>query len=182
MESLERNAQDEQSGSSSTAWGGVIERYSRLVYSIPRRFGLRGADADDVFQSTILTAMRREPFPPPADRIVRWLASIAFWETRNVLRKRASSSADLRDFASLRDSDEPPRAVIEEAEELQTLTDALATLRPRERLLLEALFLEPEPLSYQQVADRLGIAIGSIGGLRQRAIVKLREELLRRGF
>src|SRR5256885_12643712 len=45
--------------------------------------------SEDVFQSTLLTAMRREPTPPAPDRIVRWLASIASWETRNVLRKRA---------------------------------------------------------------------------------------------
>lgn len=164
------------------AWEGVIERYARLVFSIPLRYGLSRTDAEDVFQSTILTAMRREPVPPPPERIVRWLASIASWETRAVLRKRAPVALEPEIAAQLRDEGDLPRPVLEEAEDLQALADALLSLRPRQRELLEALFLAREPLSYQEVAERLGIAVGSIGGLRQRAIHRLREELQRRGF
>ena len=181
MESLDHQATPKAPGAD-RAWEAVIERYSRLVYSIPRRFGLHGADADDVFQSTLLTAMRRETTPPPEDRIVRWLVAIAFWETRNLLRRRARNQAELDEVASLRGGNGLEHRVALEAEELQALSDALATLRPRERRLLESLFFEPEPLSYQEVAQRIGVAVGSVGGLRQRAIDRLREELLRRGF
>lgn len=164
------------------AWERVIERYARLVFSIPLRFGLSRDDAEDVFQSTMLTAMRREPVPPPQDRIVRWLASIASWETRAVLRRRAPLALEPEIAAHLRDDGELPRQMLEETEDLQALADALAALRPRQREILEALFLADEPLSYQEVAARLGIAVGSIGGLRQRAIDRLRDELRRRGF
>jgi RNA polymerase sigma factor (sigma-70 family) len=187
MASLGRDARGEMSAakparSPSSEWERVIERYARLIHSIPLRFGLSRQDAEDVFQSTLLTAMRREPVPPPPERIVRWLASIASWETRNVLRKRAPEPTEPSIVQDLRDGAEIPRAVLEEAEDLQVLSDSLATLRPRERRLLEALFLAPEPLSYQQVANELGVAIGSVGELRRRAIDRLREELVRRGF
>lgn len=168
--------------SRAAAWEAAIERYARLVYSIPLRFGLSREDAEDVFQSTILTAMRREPVPPPEDRIVRWFASIASWETRGVLRKRRPEPCEPGTVERLSGGTELPRQFLEEAEELQVLSDALAALRSRERTLLEALFLEPEPLSYQEVAARIGVAVGSVGELRRRAIDRLRDELLRRGF
>jgi RNA polymerase sigma factor (sigma-70 family) len=163
-------------------WERAIGRYSRLIYSIPRRFGLSPQDADDVFQSTLLTAMRREPVPPSEDRIVRWLASIASWETRGVLRRRSPALREPWVVAQLRDHGELPRPVLEEAEDLQALADALAALRPRERELLRSLFLEKEELTYQQVAERIGVAVGSVGELRRRAIDRLRDELDKRGF
>lgn len=163
-------------------WAAVLERYARLIHSIPLRFGLSREDAEDVFQSTVLTAMRRERVPPSEDRIVRWLASIASWETRNLLRKRTPEPLAPDEVQGLTEDAEPPRALLEEAEELQALADALATLKPRERRLLEALFLEPEPLSYQEVAARIGVAVGSVGELRRRAIDRLRAELVKRGF
>jgi RNA polymerase sigma factor (sigma-70 family) len=167
-----------------SAWAAAVERYARLVYSIPLRFGLSREDADDVFQSTILTAMRREPAPPPPERIVRWLASIASWETRAVLRKRKPEILEpgFVERLQLQATGDLPPKVLEEAEDLQSLSDALTALRPRERDLLEALFLEPKPLSYQEVAARIGVAVGSVGELRRRAIDRLRAELERRGF
>lgn len=167
-----------------SAWAEAVDRYARLVYSIPLRFGLSREDADDVFQSTILTAMRREAVPPPPERIVRWLASIASWETRGVLRKRRpeTMAPGFVERLKLQATGEIPPQVMEEAEELQALSESLAALRPRERLLLESLFLEETPLSYQEVATRLGVAIGSVGELRRRAIDRLRAELERRGF
>ena len=33
------------------AWDEVVDRYGRLVYSIPRRYGFSDADADDIFQT-----------------------------------------------------------------------------------------------------------------------------------
>ena len=163
-------------------WEAAIERYARLIHSIPLRFGLSRDDAEDVFQSTILTAMRRERVPPSQDRIVRWLASIASWETRNLLRKRSPVPFEPDLVVELRGGGDVPRPLLDEAEDLQALADALAALKPRERRLLEALFLEEEPLSYQEVAARIGVAVGSVGELRRRAIDRLRAELVRRGF
>jgi RNA polymerase sigma factor (sigma-70 family) len=163
-------------------WERAIGRYARLVYSIPRRYGLSAQDAEDVFQSTMLTAMRREPAPPPEDRIVRFLASIASWETRGLLRRRRPTLREPWVVAELGDKGELPAPVLEQAEDLQALSDALAALRPRERRLLQSLYLEKEPLSYQETARRLGVAVGSVGELKRRAIDKLRAELARRGF
>ncbi len=164
-------------------WDELFTRYARLIYSVPLGYGLSRDDADDVFQSTCLVAVRKAASLPDAGGVVRWLASIASWESRRVLRRRTPEPRDPDAVALLRDRDaEVPRELLEDLEEQQALFDALATLKPRERALLEALFLAEAPLSYEQVADRLGVAVGSVGALRQRAMRRLRAELERRGF
>jgi RNA polymerase sigma factor (sigma-70 family) len=163
-------------------WDAVVRRYARLVYSIPLRFGLRRQDADDVFQATFLTAVRRSAAPPPPERLVAWLASIACWETRNLLRRRVPEPREPKEVARLRETGEAAPEVLEEAEDLQALAESLEALPRRDREILRALFLCENPASYQSLAARLGVAVGSIGTLRQRAFARLRAELLRRGF
>lgn len=33
------------------AWVALVERYTRLVYSVPRKYGLSSADCDDIHQA-----------------------------------------------------------------------------------------------------------------------------------
>ena len=39
------------------AWNALVERYERLVYTVPTRYGLTPAEIDDVFQSVWFIAM-----------------------------------------------------------------------------------------------------------------------------
>ena len=41
------------------AWDALIETYGRLVYSIPRRYGMTDADADDVTQAVFTILLRK---------------------------------------------------------------------------------------------------------------------------
>ena len=41
------------------AWRELIDRYGRLVHSIPRRYGWSEADADDVFQIVFAILYRK---------------------------------------------------------------------------------------------------------------------------
>ena len=40
------------------AWDVLVARYERLVYTIPRRYGLRQEEVDDVFQSVWLLLLQ----------------------------------------------------------------------------------------------------------------------------
>jgi hypothetical protein len=51
----------------------------------------------------------------------------------------------------------------------------LEQLGPACRTLLRALFFEGSKPDYQGVADRLGVAVGSIGPTRARCLAKLAE-------
>jgi RNA polymerase sigma factor (sigma-70 family) len=166
-------------------WETLHQRFGRVVYAVPRRFGLSGADCDDVYQSTWLTAVTR-PSPPVAQGdgvMVRWLAAIAAWETRNLLRRRR---ATVREPGLLEAVEADPEGMPERLELLveqhRLVEESLAALPERDRSLLRDLFLCDEPLSYEQVAARFGVSVGSVGPLRLRAIERLRAELSRRGF
>ena len=166
-------------------WPLLLERYGRLVYSVPRRFGLPPEDCDDVYQATWLTVVSRAD--PPLDEAggvtVRWLASIAAWETRNLLRRRRMPVGER---ALLEAVETDPEALPERIEELVEqhvlVEEALASLPLRDRQIVTELFLADEPRSYAEIAGRLGVAVGSVGPMRLRAIERLRTELLDRGF
>lgn len=175
----------EPAGDAPADWELLHRRFGGVVYSVPRRFGLSAEDCDDVYQATWLTAVSRST-APTADgdaAVVRWLAAIAAWETRNLLRRRRMvvSEPELLEGIAADSQDIPERLALL-VEQHRLVEAALAALPARDREILRDLFLSDEPLSYEEVARRLDLAIGSVGPLRLRAIERLRTELTRRGF
>jgi DNA-directed RNA polymerase specialized sigma24 family protein len=55
-------------------------------------------------------------------------------------------------------------------------------LPPRCRELIAMLFFETPPRPYQEIAEPLGLAAGSIGFIRGRCLTRLRRELEKKGF
>jgi RNA polymerase sigma factor (sigma-70 family) len=80
------------------------------------------------------------------------------------------------------DSIAVPPDLVQELEREQVLREALANLPPRCRALVRMLFLEDPPRPYQQVAESLGLATGSIGFIRSRCLHRLRKHLEEAGF
>jgi RNA polymerase sigma factor (sigma-70 family) len=72
--------------------------------------------------------------------------------------------------------------IILDVEREQALREAITTLAPRCRQLVEMLFLESPPRSYQEVARSLQLETGSIGFIRGRCLKRLRTELKKHGF
>ena len=64
-----------------------------------------------------------------------------------------------------------------ELQDQHRLRQAVDRLDPRSRQFVELAFLQDEPLSYGELAARLGIAEGSIGPTRVRCLDKLRRLL-----
>jgi len=70
----------------------------------------------------------------------------------------------------------------QQVEREQMLRDALLELPPRCREMVRLLFYHQPPLPYKEVAERLGLAEGSIGFIRGRCLKKLRTLLQNQGF
>jgi RNA polymerase sigma factor (sigma-70 family) len=162
-------------------WGPIVDRYQRLVYSIPIGRGLDGNDVDNVVQETWARAFERGD-PPPEDRIVRYLASIAFWKTREHNRRRSRPGGvpvdtDIEQVSE----DDLPAAVLAGLEQQQQVFEAVQSLRPRHREILRCLFYADPHLSYDETARQLKISIGSVGPTRSRALEALRQALIERG-
>ena len=154
----------------SSAWAELIARFGRLVYSIPRQYGLPEADADDVFQNVFQQLHRRLDSIREPNRLSGWLATAAHRECWRISRARGRTSAISDRWC---DPHEPPPELAARWELQHIVRDSVNQLPARDRDLLTALFLAPELGDYCTVAKQLGIRPGSIGPTRARAFEKL---------
>jgi len=165
------------------AWSQLIEKYKALIYSIPVKYGLPQQEAADVFQGTcmeLLTHLRdlREPRALP-----KWLIQVAYHKCYHW--KRQQQRLVSRDGeAELPEPEIPPVAeeLVRQTQEEQMLREAMASLAPRCRKLVEMLFFETPSRPYSKVANELNLAVGSIGLTRQKCIESLRKRLDELGF
>ena len=113
-----------------------------------------------------------------------WLTHTAWHKClHHVRQNRRYVEWDDDGFGSgLNDGKPLPEAKLQQIESEQTLREAIAELQPRCESLVKMLFFEIPPVPYQEVADRLGLAKGSIGFTRMRCLDRLRERLERKGF
>ena len=164
------------------AWQQLLNRYERLVYSIPLRYGLSRDDAADIVQTTFTILIQSLDNLSEDSRLGSWLATVARRHTWRLLernrREIASEGLDGTDLAA--------RAVlfgksnadsIEHWELTELLDTGLSQIGEPCRELLLALYFQPEPSSYAEVAARLDMPIGSIGPTRARCLKRLGQVL-----
>ncbi len=166
------------------AWSTLVRRFQRLVYTVPRRAGLSDEQAADVFQVSFSRLFEHLDRIDDASRVRAWLVTTAKRETLRLIEESrrivdlaptAGEDGDLDDpLERFADPAPLPEALLAELQEQDRVRCALERLEPRHRQLLELLFLQDEPPPYAEIAARLGIAEGSIGPTRARALEKLR--------
>jgi RNA polymerase sigma factor (sigma-70 family) len=170
------------------AWKALVECLTPLVWSVVRAHGLSEADGQEVWQTTwFRLAQNLERIREP-EKVGSWLASTARHECLKVIRaaRRTSPTGDAEVFDRIADERTPERAVIEseeaaaESERMRKVWQAFQDLGENCRRLLRVLMASPPP-SYQEVSAALGIAVGSIGPIRQRCLRRLRVLLAERG-
>lgn len=168
---------------SEEAWSLLIEKYKALIYSIPVKYGLPPQEAADVFQATCAELLARLPEIREPRALPKWLMQVAHHESYRWKRQGQRVVS--------RDADEdvpepgiPPIAesLVQQTQEEQILREAMASLTPQCRRLVELLFYEVPARPYTEVAKELGLAVGSIGFTRQRCIERLRRQLEDLGF
>ena len=163
----------------SEAWDEVVDRFGRLVYSIPRRYGLSDADADDVFQTVFAILYERLGQLRDRSRLSAWLIRTTHRECYRV-GKRSGRYVDLDRV--IENVSEPQDDDLETWETRHLVRQALRQLGGRCESLLTALFLAPGQPRYDTIAEQLGMKIGSIGPTRARCFEKLEKILIELGL
>ena len=167
------------------AWAALLDKYKNLIFSIPVRRGLPREDAADVFQRVCLLLLAELPHLREAKALPMWLIRVTSHECERWRRQEhpyaARENADV-EVANVPDGQPLPEEMLAQVREEQVLRDAVRTLSPRCRQLIEMLFFEAPARPYQEVAARLGLAAGSIGFIRGRCLTRLRRELEKLGF
>ncbi|MFI1506951.1 RNA polymerase sigma factor [Streptomyces sp. NPDC020597] len=170
------------------AWKALVDGLSPLVWSVVRAHRLSEADGHEVYQTVWFRFAQhlgriREPHKAGS-----WLASTARNECLKVIKglRRLTPTDDphLLDRAS--EDRTPEQSVLDseeaaaQGERVRFLWQEFEALGERCRQLLRVLIASPPP-SYQEVSAALGIAVGSIGPMRQRCLRRLRARLDARG-
>jgi len=165
------------------AWNSLIERYKRLIYSIPYKYHASPEDCADIFQSVCLDLYAELGKLRKVESLKSWIISIAVhkclqWKRQqrgNVeLDATEQEQADVTSVAA-------PDFMIEVQQE-QLVREAVAKLKPRCAEMIRLLFYQHPPLPYNEVAQRLGLATGSIGFIRGRCLKQLEKILQDSGF
>ncbi|GAA2414031.1 sigma-70 family RNA polymerase sigma factor [Actinomadura vinacea] len=160
-------------GGDGAAWAGLVERYSGLLWSIARSYGLGTADAGDVVQTTWLRLVERIDRIEQPGAVGRWLVVTARRESLRAAR-HASARGDLvADSAVPAPAHTAPEELALARERVAQVATALQALPRRCQVLLRLFAVAP---SYAELAAALEMPVGSIGPTRARCL----ESLVRR--
>jgi RNA polymerase sigma factor (sigma-70 family) len=149
------------------AWDQLVGRYERLVYSVALKNGVSREDAADITQLTFVALLDSIEVLREDGSLPSWLMTVArrqAWRIRRRTRREQPWPAELIETGTAQD----------DFERVAVVHAALARLGTRCRLLLYALFFDPDAPPYAVIADRLQCAVGSIGPQRARCLQRMR--------
>ena len=165
------------------AWNTLIERYKRLIYSIPFKYRASPEDCADIFQLVCLDLYADLSKLRKVESLRSWIISITVHKCLQWKRQQRGNveldavEQELVDTTTVA----APDFMIEVQQE-QLVREAIAKLKPRCAEMIRLLFYQQPPLPYNQVAQRLGLAAGSIGFIRGRCLKQLEKILQESGF
>ncbi len=165
------------------AWEALVDKYRKLVYAIVLQYCNDSEDAADLFQSVWLDVYNDLPKLRTKEAVRGWLAQLTrhkcfHWKTR--WRAREKREQHVEDEEGLEEIADVQLSVAEVdlgIERDQQVRESLDHLSTRCRELVQLLFFTQPPLAYKEVAERLGLATGSIGFIRGRCLKKLQSVL-----
>ena len=158
----------------SRAWDQLVREFTPTIQGVARRHGLGHFDSDDVVQRTWIALMG-------AIDSVRDPSSLRFWLTTTARREclrliaRAGREVPSQELVESRLPTCDNASRLLEDERRDTTRAVVAALPTPQRDLLSALSAEPA-LSYEEVSERVGIPVGSIGPTRQRCLQRVRKD------
>lgn len=159
------------------AWATLLMRYSKLIYTIPLRFGFPPSIAEEVFQEVCLTLLEKLTTLRERRRFSTWLVTV----TRRACLQRLRYQQPLLPLESAEEvtlAPHTPETVLLFLEQQEMVHRALAKLDVRCQHLVRMLFFEPVAPSYEEIAKLLRMPEGSVGPTRARCLEKMRNLLL----
>ena len=164
------------------AWNTLIDKYKRLIYSVPVKYGFSPDDAGDIFQNVCVDLFTNLSKVRKIESLRSWLITVA---THKCFHWKKQQSGEVELDAMEQELAEEIAAapmVLQEVQEEQAVRDAILRLTPRCAELVKMLFYEQPPVPYNEVAQKLGLATGSIGFIRGRCLNRLQKILAELGF
>ena len=169
------------------AWSALIDKYKNLIYSIPIKLGMY-QDAGDIFQSVCVDLLSELPRLREHRALPKWLMQTCYHKCLHYQRaadrlvELAPEGTDSDAASPTSSADDLPEHMLVQLEQEQILRDAISELPEKCERMVRLLFFENPPRPYENIAEELGMATGSIGAIRGRCLAYLRKHLEKRGF
>jgi RNA polymerase sigma-70 factor (ECF subfamily) len=153
----------------------LYERYGRLVYSFAHRVTNDATLSEEATQDTFVTLWRKAAgYDPGRAKLTTWLFVVA--RNRAIeLGRQKSRRPDLREEVEPLGAAPDPAMLVAEADESQRIAEALAAL-PEEQLEVVRLSYF-DGLSHAEIAELIGIPLGTVKGRMRLALERLRSSL-----
>lgn len=154
-----------------------MQRQSRLMGQAMNLCGGNPTDAEDLVQETILRFIQQfgdKEDLPPAPTGEAWLVRTLFNLFIGQCRRLRAREKGARDPALSMEAREAAPAPAYDAITSEQFSEALGTLKPKIRETFE---LRAAGLKYEEIADRLGIPVGTVKKRLHDARKRLREYL-----
>lgn len=177
---------EETLGGNPLAFQLLVERYQERIFALIRHYTRNAVEVEDIAQDTFLKAYRKLEGFQRQSSFSTWLYRVAVNTALDFLKKAGRSPVqtveDPEVLASPSSAERGPRIAAPDArmerEEVARITHAvLAELPEIFRTVL--VLREFEDQSYQEMADLLGISIGTVESRLFRARARFKETLTR---
>jgi RNA polymerase sigma factor (sigma-70 family) len=169
------------------AWSTLIDKYKNLIYSIPIKLGMH-QDAGDIFQSVCVDLLSELSRLREHRALPKWLMQTCYHKCLHYRRaadrlvELTPEETDSDGALRANNTDNLPEHMLVQLEREQILRDTIAELPEKCERMIRLLFFEIPPPPYKDVAEKLGMATGSIGANRGRCLAYLKKKLEKRDF
>jgi RNA polymerase sigma-70 factor (ECF subfamily) len=159
------------------ALADVYDRHARLLYSLALRIVRLQSDAEDVLQEVFAQAWHQATrYDASRGTVIGWLITLTRSRALDRLRRgRVHPYTTDVDDAADRVADDAPGIdlALVSAEQAAAVRAALDALPENQRTPLELAYYEG--LSQSQIAEQLGVPLGTIKTRMRQALLRLRE-------
>jgi len=166
-------------GGDTSAFGQLVEKYQLRLFNTICRVTSNREEAEDVVQEAFVQAYVKLSTFRQNSAFFTWLYRIAFnTAVSRGRRRKIDTSIDLtreRTGDEPVDDDENPEQRMERLERADQVQAGLARLSEEHRSIL--ILRDMQDCTYEEIAEILNLAIGTVRSRIHRARVQLREEL-----
>ena len=163
------------------AFGLLVSRYQDRLFNVAYRVLDNADDAADVVQDVFVNAYQSLRTFKGDSELFTWLYRIAFNTAISFKRRRRGAvridghggegGIDPED----RSTDTAPDASMQRSEDERVLAEAMAKLSPEHRVVL--VLKDIDGLKYEEIAESMGVPIGTVRSRLHRARLELRSLL-----
>ncbi|MBK7642464.1 MAG: sigma-70 family RNA polymerase sigma factor [Planctomycetes bacterium] len=174
---------DEVLGGSQASFQLLVERYEQRIFNLIRHYTRNPVEIEDLAQETFLKAFRRLASFQRQSSFYTWLYRIAVNTILDSLKRRGRSPVqaveDLEAVPAAPSAASPSPSATLEREEIARITQEVLEGLP-EIFRTVLVLREYEDMAYQDIADLLGISIGTVESRLFRARARFKERLLQK--